>query len=85
MASLWSPSTVVRADKEVVDVVGLVVSQDGLTAHVDVRAALTHRIKIIKSEHLEAWLTSKDDLLVQFQCVMTRPLIDLFPCTYMTH
>jgi hypothetical protein len=44
MASLWSPSKVVRVDKEVADADGLVVYEDGLMVHVDVWAALTQRL-----------------------------------------
>jgi hypothetical protein len=41
MASMWSPFTVARADEEVADAIGLVVvSEDGLIAHGDVRAAI---------------------------------------------
>jgi hypothetical protein len=40
LASMSSPSTVARSDKEVANDVGLAMSDDGMTAHVDVRAAL---------------------------------------------
>jgi hypothetical protein len=47
MAILWSPPSVARADKEVADAAGMVVSEDGLMAQVDVRAALTQRLQLI--------------------------------------
>mmetsp|Transcript_42169 Transcript_42169/g.75691 ORF Transcript_42169/g.75691 Transcript_42169/m.75691 type:complete len:366 (-) Transcript_42169:6-1103(-) len=63
MATLWSPSSVVRADKEVADAAGMVVSEDGLMAQVDVRAALTQRLQLIPLEQLEAQLTIVGDLV----------------------
>jgi hypothetical protein len=81
MTSMWSPSSVARADKEGGDVIGLVVSEDELLAYVDVRAGLIQRLKFIPREHLEAQLTSsKGELLVQIQGVITHRFIDPFPC-----
>jgi hypothetical protein len=71
MASMWSPSTVARADKEEADVACMEMSKDGVMAHVDVRDALIQRLQLIRLEQIEAHLTSKCELLVKFQGVMT--------------
>jgi hypothetical protein len=73
MAILWNPSSVARENKEVADVACLMVSVDGLMAHVDVRAALTQRLQLIPLEQLEAHLTIVGDLLIQFQGVAVTP------------
>jgi hypothetical protein len=59
----------------VADAAGMVVSEDGLMAQVDVRAALTKRLQLIPLEHLEAQLTIVGDLLIQFQGVAMTPFL----------
>jgi hypothetical protein len=52
MVKMWSPSSIGRADKEVADDDGMVVSEDGMMAHVDVRAALIKQLQPIVLEQL---------------------------------
>jgi hypothetical protein len=61
----------------VADAVGMVVSEDGLMAHVDVRDAFIQRLQLIPLEQFEAHLTSKGEFLAQFQDA-TTPQLDFF-------
>jgi hypothetical protein len=84
-ATLCSPCLVARADKEVADAVGLVVSEDELTAQVGVRTAYMQRLRFFQPlEYLEAQLTTEGELRVQFPGVMTL-FLSLFACTNTTH
>jgi hypothetical protein len=68
MATLCSPSLVARADKEVADVAGRVMSEDELTAQVDVQTAYMQRLRFFPPlEYLgRAQLTTEGELRVKF-------------------
>jgi hypothetical protein len=85
MAIMWNPSSVASVKKDVADAGGMVVSEDGQMAQVEVRAALTQRLQLIPLEQLEAQLTIVGDLLIQFQGVATTPFFKYFSYTHLIH